>query len=92
MNNISKQVKNYNELCKYLIIDLDENSKKNIDMSKSIEIMGKNVFLDTINTIEKFLNDKSTKQNFGIIKKKFNFNFITSLSLVTLLIIFWEKN
>ena len=59
MNNISKQVKDYNELCKYLIIDLDENSKKNIDMSKSIEIMGKNVFLDTINTIEKFLNDKN---------------------------------
>ena len=59
MNNISKQVKDYNELCKYLIIDLDENSKKNIDMSNSIEIMGKNVFIDTINTIERFLNDKN---------------------------------
>ena len=59
MNNISKQVRDYNELCKYLIVDLDKNLKKNIDISKSIEIMGKNVFLETIKSIEKFLNDKN---------------------------------
>ena len=59
MNNISKQVRDYNELCKYLIVDLDKNLKKNIDIPKSIEIMGKNVFLETIKSIEKFLNDKN---------------------------------
>tara|TARA_A100001015_G_scaffold265997_1_gene314854 strand:- start:1219 stop:2502 length:1284 start_codon:yes stop_codon:yes gene_type:complete len=59
INNISKQVRDYNELCKHLIVDLNENLKKNINISKSIEIMGKNVFSDTINTIEKFLNDKN---------------------------------
>ena len=59
INNISKRVRDYNELCKHLIHDLDKNLKKNTDISKSIEIMGKNVFLNTINTIEKFLNDKN---------------------------------
>ena len=54
MNNISKQVRDYNELSKNLIIDLDKNLKNNIDISKSIEIMGEKIFLDTINTIENF--------------------------------------
>ena len=59
VNNISKQVSDYNELCKHLIDDLNENLDKNTDISQSIKIMGKNVSLKTINTIEKFLNDKN---------------------------------
>ncbi len=57
-NNISNQIKNFEELSKNLISDLNKFQKQN-KFSKNIEILGKEIFANTMSTIETFLNEKS---------------------------------
>ena len=57
-NKISKQVENYNELSKNLVIDLENLKKKESAYSNSIKSMREKVLSNTMEIIYKFLNDK----------------------------------
>ena len=57
-NNISYQIKNFKELSENLIFDLNKFQKQN-KFSKSIDLLGKEIFTNTMSTIEIFLNEKS---------------------------------
>ena len=57
-NNISYQVENFEELSKNLVSDLNKFQKQN-NFSKNMGIIGKEIFINIMSTIETFLNEKS---------------------------------
>ena len=57
--NISYQVQNFEELSKYLEVDLkDKHKKKNENLSKSLQLVGQNTLSYSMKHIKNFLNDK----------------------------------
>ncbi len=57
---ISKKINNHNELSSNLIFDLKDLNKKNNKIPNSIQILGKNIFTNTMLIIDNFLNDKAS--------------------------------
>ena len=57
-NSISIKVDNYHELSKNLISDLENFKKKGTKNTNIIQTLGQNIFINTKNILENFLNDK----------------------------------
>ena len=55
--NISTEIKNFKELSKYLIKDLRNPQKEKLNGSNSIQNLGKQILIETIEVIKKYLND-----------------------------------
>tara|TARA_Y200000002_G_C22672273_1_gene660565 strand:- start:566 stop:1840 length:1275 start_codon:yes stop_codon:yes gene_type:complete len=56
-NNISKTIKNYEELSSNLIVDLDNPKKENNEISEQIKILEQKTLKDTMSLVDNFLND-----------------------------------
>ena len=57
-NNISKEIKNYSELSKNLLLDLKNSKKKENNYSYLIQSLGREILINTSKSIESFLHDK----------------------------------
>ena len=57
-NNISKEIKNYSELSKNLLQDLNNYQKKINNNSNIIKNLGEEVLINTSKSLESFLYDK----------------------------------
>ena len=57
-NNISEEINNINDLTKHLLKDFKNSQEKKINISKDIKKLGQNIFFNTIESIEIFLNAK----------------------------------
>ena len=55
--NISTEIENFKELSKYLIKDLRNPQKEKLNGSNSIQNLGKQILIETIEVIKKYLND-----------------------------------
>ncbi len=57
-NGVSKEIKNFNELCDNLFIDLKNNNKNNTQHKKFIYNLGQKTLSDTMRIVDSFLYDK----------------------------------
>ena len=55
--NISTEIENFKELSKYLVDDLKNPLKEELNGSNSIQILGKQILIETIDVIKRYLND-----------------------------------
>ena len=57
IESISTEIENFKELSKYLIEDLRNPQKEKLNGSNSIQNLGKQILIETIDVIKKYLND-----------------------------------